>query len=128
MCRGHAPYPAFAPDTPFLLLALWKWQLGFYSFCVFLSRICPNGACTQLFLVPYSFFIYCRLRRSLSICKHFSTAAKGPSSQLPACLSISTAYWRYSPGCLVYSWLPLIDTRSIPVKDSPSFQAVRLKI
>ena len=28
-CRGHAQYPAFAPDTQFLLPALQKWQLGF---------------------------------------------------------------------------------------------------
>ena len=29
MFRGHAQYPAFAPDTLFLLQALQKWQLGF---------------------------------------------------------------------------------------------------
>ena len=28
VCRGHAQYPAFAPNTPFLLQALQKWQLG----------------------------------------------------------------------------------------------------
>ena len=29
VCRGHAQYPAFAPDTLILLQALQKWQLGF---------------------------------------------------------------------------------------------------
>ena len=37
MCRGHVQYPAFAPGTLFLLLALQKWQLGF---CLFVS-CCP---------------------------------------------------------------------------------------
>ena len=33
-CRGHAQYPAFALDTLFLLLALQKWQLGFFGLFV----------------------------------------------------------------------------------------------
>ena len=53
----------------------------FESFCIFLRRICPNCACTELFLVPYSFFVFCCWRRGLSRCKHCSTAAKGPRSQ-----------------------------------------------
>ena len=33
--------------------------------------ICPNiAACVQLFLVPYSFFVFCCSRRRLSRCKH----------------------------------------------------------
>ena len=79
--RGHAQYPAFAPNTLFLLRALQKWQLGFLVFCIFLSIICLNCACRQLFLVPYSFFVFCCWRRGLSRCKHCSTAAKGPRSQ-----------------------------------------------
>ena len=62
VCRGHGvvkKYPAFAPDTLFLPLALQKWQLGFWSFCILLSIICPNCACTHLFLVPHSFFVFC---------------------------------------------------------------------
>ena len=46
-----------------------------------MTRICPNCSCTQLFLVPYSFFVFCCSRRCLSRCKHCSTAAKGPRSQ-----------------------------------------------
>ena len=32
MCKGHVQYPAFAPDTQFLLLAPQKWQLGLFVF------------------------------------------------------------------------------------------------
>ena len=46
-----------------------------------LSRICPNCACMQLFLVPYSFFELCCLKRGVSRCKPCSTAAEGPRSQ-----------------------------------------------
>ena len=38
VCRGHAQYLAFAPDTWFLLLTLKKWQL---VFAVFVSG-CPQ--------------------------------------------------------------------------------------
>ena len=77
VCRGHAQCPAFAPDTQFLLPALQKLQLGlffFLSFCIFWSRICLSCAGTQLFLVPYSFFVLCCSRRSVSRCQHCSTA------------------------------------------------------
>ena len=79
LCRGHAQYPAFARNTLLSLRALQKRHLGFWSFCIFLSRICSNCACTHLFLVPYSFFVFCCSR-----CKHCS---KG--SQVPACLSLN---------------------------------------
>ena len=52
----------------------WCW-VAFWSFCNLLI-ICPNCACVQLFLVSYSFFVFC-----LSRCKHCS---KG--SQVQACL------------------------------------------
>ena len=73
-----------------LLPALQKWQLDFWSFCIFLSIICPNCACTQLFLVPYGFFVFCFSRRRLSRCKHCSRG-----SQVPAGLSL--ANWVISP-------------------------------
>lgn len=58
VCRGHVQNPVFANDTQLLLQALWKWQLGsFRFFNIFLSIICPNQACTQLFLVPYNKFL-----------------------------------------------------------------------
>ena len=37
-CKGHAQYPALAPNTQFSLLDLQKWWLGFWSFCVFCSK------------------------------------------------------------------------------------------
>ena len=66
--------------TLLLLPVLQKWQLNFFVFCILLSIICPNCACTQLFSVPYSFFAFCCLRRCLSRCKHCSAAAEGSRS------------------------------------------------
>ena len=43
-----------------------SWSFG--SFCFLLSRICLSWACAQLFLVPYSFFVFCCSRRHLSRC------------------------------------------------------------
>ena len=40
---GHAQYPAFAPDTQFLLPALQKWQLGFVYFVSFGLELAPPG-------------------------------------------------------------------------------------
>ena len=37
VCRGHAQYPAFVPNTLFLLQALQKWQLGFVVSLYFLD-------------------------------------------------------------------------------------------
>ena len=55
------------------------------TFVSFVSRICSNCSCTQLFLVPNSFFVFCCWRRSMSRCKHCYTVAKDPRSQ--ACLN-----------------------------------------
>ena len=88
--------PCFCSQHNFLLPALQKWQSGFWSLCILLSITCPNCPCTQLFLVPYSVFVFCAggdvcpgagtaargpWRRRLSRCRHCS---KGP--QVPACL------------------------------------------
>ena len=78
LCRGHAQDPAFAPGSS-------KEAVGcifFWVILYLLSRICPNSACTQLFSVPYSFFVFCCSKRGLSKWKHCSTAAKGPSPRL----------------------------------------------
>ena len=45
------------------------------------SRICHKCKCMQLFLVAYSFFVFCCTRRRLSKCKHSCSEAKGPMSQ-----------------------------------------------
>ena len=42
-------------STLLLLQASQKWQSGLL---VSIPRICPNCACTQLFLVSYSFFVF----------------------------------------------------------------------
>ena len=65
----------------------------FGLFVSFGSSICPNCTCTQLFLVPYSFFVFCCWRRGVSRCKHCSSAAKRPMSQP---VSKDTL----SPGCV----------------------------
>ena len=107
VCRGHAQYSAFVPDTLFLLQAPQKWQLGFSGlFVSFGSRICPDCACTQLFLVPYSFFVFCWSRRGVSVCKHCSTAAKGPGSQ-PVSLSHFSYRHRHILSCIDFSLLRL---------------------
>ena len=59
-----------------------SWVFLFVCLCIFWSRICPNWGCTQLFLVPHSFFVFCYSRRHVSKCKFCSIAAKGPRSQL----------------------------------------------
>ena len=73
--------------TPSLCSRLLKsgqwWLLLLFGLFVSLgSRICPNCACIQLFLVPCSFFVFCCLRRGMSRSKH---CTKG--SQIPACLT-----------------------------------------
>ena len=45
--------------TLFLLQALQKWLLGFLDSWYLLFLIFPNCMCTQLFLVPHSFFVFC---------------------------------------------------------------------
>ena len=76
-CSRH---PVFAPGSSKVAVA---WVLGgfFGLFVSFGSRICPNCACTQLFLVPYSFFVFCSLRRGVSRCNVCSIVAKGLRSQ-----------------------------------------------
>ena len=54
---------------------------GSRDFCTFWSRISPNCACTQLYLVPYSSFVFCRWKRDVSRCKLCSIAAKDSRSQ-----------------------------------------------
>ena len=54
----------------------------FWSFCILLSIICPNCTCMQLFLVPYSFFVFCCLRRRLSRCKNCSKGSQVPGPSL----------------------------------------------
>ena len=68
-------------STLLLLQALQKRQLGFLVSLYVLSRICADGICMQLFLVPYSSLVFCCQRRGLSRCKHCSTAEEDPRPQ-----------------------------------------------
>lgn len=65
--------------TLLLFPTLQKWQLVFWrgfssSFLFFFLYLVvqnlPNCTSMQLFFVPYSFFLFCCLRRCLSRCKH----------------------------------------------------------
>ena len=62
--------------TLLLLLALKKWQLGFWSFCILLSIICPN--CTRMWLFFFPYFLY--FVAWGDICLGTSMIAKGPRS------------------------------------------------
>ena len=53
-------------------------SLAFWSFCIFHPKFFLIAARMQLFLVPYSFFVFCCSKRGMSRCQHCSTAAKGP--------------------------------------------------
>ena len=66
--------PCFHSQHPTQFFRSGSW--AFWSLCVLLSRICPTCVCTQLFLVPYSFFVF---SCSGDVCPGSSTAAKDPS-------------------------------------------------
>ena len=84
MCRGHAQYSVFVPDSS-------KVTAGFLGFFVSFVTTCPYCACTQLFLVSYSFFVFHCSRRGVSTCKCCSIAAKDPRSQLVSNLHSDSA-------------------------------------
>ena len=82
VCRGHEQYPAFAPSSSDMAVG---WLLGrfvfgcfFWYFCFLLSLVYPNCAHIQLFLAPYSFFVFCCRRRRLSRSKHCSEGSQVP--------------------------------------------------
>ena len=96
---GGRPTPLLAlcaggmPRILLLVSAPQKWQKVFsVLFCfvlfpfwaILVALICPNGASMHLFLVPYSFFVFCCSRRCLFRCKHCSQCSQG--SQAPDCL------------------------------------------
>ena len=69
LCRHHAQYAVFVPPTSEMAVGLWRLYL---TVCDFLWLHKP-----QLFLVPYSFFVFCYRRSPLSRCKQ----VKCPRSQ-----------------------------------------------
>ena len=72
--RGHAQYPAFAPNTLFLLLALQKWQEGL--FCLFVSFV---QNLSQLLLQSHIVSPY--FVTGGEVYPGACTSAKGPRSQ-----------------------------------------------
>ena len=98
MCRGHAQYPAFAPDTLLLPPALQKWQLGFLvSLYLFVHNLPQLHRHEVIFSPLYTFFIFCYSRRHLGRCKHCSKGSQVPGlslSQLCSqCVSLRMAYF-----------------------------------
>ena len=81
VCRGHVQYPALLPTPCFCSRLLKSGRWVFSLFVSFRSKICPYWARMQLFLVLYSFFVFCCSRRGVSGCKLCSITAKGPRSQ-----------------------------------------------
>lgn len=57
VCMGHVALFQI-PCSQLFRSGSWD----FWSFCI-LSVICPNWMCRQLFLIPYSFFVFCYSRR-----------------------------------------------------------------
>ena len=57
LSAGACALPCFVPCFCFRLFRSDNWNLWVF-FCISLSRICPSYACTQLFLVSCSFFVF----------------------------------------------------------------------
>ena len=75
VCRGHAQYPAFAPDPLILLHTPQNVSWVFWSLWVFCPEFAPT-AHTQLFLVLYGLSVFCCLR-----CIQVQTLQQNPRSQ-----------------------------------------------
>ena len=87
VCGGHAQYPAFSPNTLFLLLALQKWQLDFLVFLYLFVHNLPHLRMHSYF---QSHIISLYFVAGGDICPGASISAKGARSQVPACLTVSS--------------------------------------
>ena len=74
VCRMNAQYPAFAPGSSKVAFGIFGL---FVSFVQNLSQLHTHAFIS----VPYSFFVFCCLRRGVSRCKHCSPLAKGSGSR-----------------------------------------------
>ena len=99
-CRGHAQYSSFTPNV--LLFCSQLFRNGSWVFGLFIScgprYICPHCSCTQLFLVPHNFFVFCCSRRHVSRYKH--------SSKRPQVSGPSLSVWSHCPGALGWEARP----------------------
>ena len=73
-------------STLLLLWTIFFWfraskEAGFGASLHLFSKIYPQGACRQLFSVPYSFLVFRCLKRHVFRYKHCNTSAKDPRSQ-----------------------------------------------
>ena len=99
-------YLVFAPVSS-------KVAVGFFHlFVSFGSRICLKCACTQLLLVPYSFFVFCyprevhpgisisakHSRSQACLCSTLSDLRKGAEAATAPCFP-----WTLGPGCSGHS-------------------------
>ena len=73
VCRVCAQYPAFAPGSS-------KVAFGIFGLFVSFVQNLPQLHIHAFILVPYSFFVFCCLKRGVSRCKHCSPLAKGSRS------------------------------------------------
>ena len=79
-CREMCAVPCFWSQYPAVAPGSSKVEVGFFLVFVYLlSIIFPSYACTQLFLVPCSFFVFCGLRRLLSRCEPYSKGSQVPA-------------------------------------------------
>ena len=62
---------------------------GVFLIFLFLAHNLPQ-LCMHIFLVSYSFFVFCYSRRRLFRCKHCSTAGNGPRSQPVSCVYLDS--------------------------------------
>lgn len=85
-CKGHAQYPAMAPDTA-SAQALRKWRMGFLVSLYLLGQDLPQLRMHTIIFSRMPFL--CRLAGGETGPEHNcgSTAANSPRSQVPACLN-----------------------------------------
>ena len=130
VARENEQYPAFTPNLLLFAPGSSKVAVVFFSlFVSFGSRICPNWACTPLFLVPDGFFVFRCSRRGVSGCKHGGTAAKGPRSQASSICIYKMGWWHSSPRLILSKrghWVVtasrmMAGRRNIPSTRGPSF-------
>ena len=78
LCAGTMHSTLVLLPAAFFCFPLLRSGSWIFGFSISLSIICLNCTCTELFLVPCNFFVFCCSRRHLSRCKH---EAKGARSQ-----------------------------------------------
>ena len=81
LCRRHVQYPAFAPDTLFLLQVLQKGQLGFLVFLCLLVQNLPQLHVHAVIFSPIQFLCILLLEEMFVQVQALQHCSKG--SQVP---------------------------------------------